>query len=405
MQQRRVIGALLCAVWCSASAAAQTSALGMAVRVDATLQAGRQQTRYFNALSGAQSVVDSVEARINLHGQCVEQWCDGASFVLRPRLYAAAERSVPAGISSRPSNLPEAYVLQSAGESMQFGLGKRLLGWGPALLYSPSNRLFPDNGAVSPRTEIAGKPMIFASSPLPLAGRGTLIAADPREQNLSGSRIGGTFFAARGEWQQQTNNTSTLGVIAAGGGALAPYFGLYAQRGVTDALTLGFEMAMSRKYASSTSEAQLSQNRSGMKSDMVANLRYGLASGGEIGFELIHNGYAMSDSELGNPLIAALPSAGSNPSWNRPLHPLVQRRYALIQVTSPSLFGNKRWGLTARMLRGLDKPSTDSFAELSWSVTDSTTLHAGYSQSRVPPSLQMTRPVTHSSYLTLESFF
>jgi hypothetical protein len=404
MQQRRLIGALLCAAWCGASAAAETSALGMAVRVDTTLQAGRQQTRYFDALRGVQSAVDSIEARINLHGQCVEQWCDGASFVLRPRLYAAAERDVPAGISGRPSNLPEAYLLQSAGESMQFGLGKRLLGWGPALLYSPSNRLFPDNGAVSPRKEIAGKPMVSASTSLPLAGRGMLIVADPREQNLSGSRIGGTFFAARGEWQQNDKN-STLGVVAAGGGALAPYLGLYAQRGLTDALTLGFEMAMARKYASSTSESQLSQNRGGMKSDIVANLRYGLSSGGEIGFELIHNGYAMSDSELGNPLIAALPSAGSKPSWNRPLHPLVQRRYALIQVITPSLFGNKRWGLTARVLRGLDKPSTDSFAELSWSVTDATTLYAGYSQSRVPPSLQMTRPVTHSSYLTLESFF
>jgi hypothetical protein len=405
MQQRRLIGALLCAAWCSASAAAETSALGMAVRVDATLQAGRQQTRYFDALRGVQSAVDSIEARINMHGQCVEKWCDGASFVLRPRLYTASEREVPAGLSGRPSSLPEAYLLQSAGESMQFGLGKRLLGWGPALLYSPSNRLFPDNGAVSPRKELAGKPMVFASASLPLAGRGMLIVADPREQDFSGSRIGGTFFAARGEWQQQDDKTSTLGVVAAGGGALAPYLGLYAQRGLTDALTLGFEMAMARKYAGSTSESQLSQNRGGMKSDMVANLRYGLSSGGEIGLELIQNGYAMSDSELGNPLLAALPSAGSNPSWNRPLHPLVQRRYALIQVITPSLFGNKRWGLTARVLRGLDKPSTDSFAELSWSVTDATTLYAGYSQSRVPPSLQMTRPVTHSSYLTLESFF
>jgi len=280
-----------------------------------------------------------------------------------------------------------------------------LMGWGPGLLYSPGNRLFPDNGAVSPRREIPGKLMAFASTALPGNGQGTIVAADPREQSITGTPLGGTFVVARGEWQQDSTQTSTLGIVAAGGGGLAPYLGLYAQRGLSDALTFGIETSLSRKYASGAAQAQLAQNDNDIKWDLVANVRYGLPSGGEIGIEFIRNGFSMTDAEQTNPLIAALPSAGSSPSWNRPLHPLVQRQYVLAQVTTPSLFGNKHWGLTTRILRGLNQPSTDYFFELSWSVTDAITLYAGYSQSCVPASLSMTRPVTHSAYLTLESFF
>lgn len=404
MHQGRLNIALLCAAWCGA-AAAETQVLGMAVRADAVLQAKSEHTRYVDALAQDAVSVQALEGRLNLSGRCVEAWCDGASFVLRPRLYAARQHHEVPGMPDRPSSLAEAYVVQNIGESTQLGAGKRTLGWGPGLLYSPSNRLFPDNGAVSPRREIAGKPMLFASTALAGGGRATVLLANPREQDSMGEALGGAFFLGRAEWQQQSEQLATVGAVAGGGGALAPYLGLYAQRGLGDAFTLGGEVALSRRYTRDAARAALLQNSNALKFDLVVNLRYGLPSGAEVGFELIRNGYAMSEQELANPLIAALPSAASRPGWNRPLHPLVQKRYALLQFTAPSLFGNKRWGVTARTLRGLDRASDDSFAELSWSASDAITLYAGHARSRVGGVLRMTRPVTRNYYLTLESFF
>ncbi|MNT57170.1 hypothetical protein D3C72_1945220 [compost metagenome] len=83
----------------------------------------------------------------------------------------------------------------------------------------------------------------------------------------------------------------------------------------------------------------------------------------------------------------------------------MQRHYALLQATWPKLFGDRRWGLTARVLRGLDQSSTDSFLELSFSPTDTSTLYLGHAHSRVPASLEMSRPVPRSTYVALELFF
>lgn len=401
MRTAGLIASLLCA---GSACAAEADVAGFAVRADAVLQAGTERSRYLDGF-GAGAAVSALEARLNLVARCSAAWCAGSTLVLRPRLDAARKRGVPPAMSTRPVALPEAYVVHSAGEGRQFGAGRRLMGWGPALSYSPSNRLFPDNGAVSPRREIPGKPMLFASGALAGGGQLTLLAADARAHDVDGRRIGGTFGAARAEWQQDGALTSSVGVVAGGGGALAPYLGMYAQRGLNDALTVGLEASVAHRYARPVLAVALAQNGGATRWDAIANLRYGLASGGELGLELIYNGYGLADAELGNPMVAALPSAGRDPGWNRPLHPLAQRRYALLQLSTPSLFGDKRWGLTARVLRGLDRSSTDSFVELSWSIGDALTLYGGHARSRVAPALALTRPVTRNAYLTLESYF
>lgn len=405
MHPGRLSVALLGAAWCGGAAGADMSVAGFSMRHDIVLQARSEQSRYFEAFDGAGSRVDALEARLNLNARCAQAWCEGASVVLRARLYGARREALPGAIWDRPSSLAEAYVVHSAGEDLQIGAGKRYLGWGPALLYSPTNRLFPDNGAVSPRKEVPGKPMLFASAALPGAGRASVLAANPRQQDLFGRDVGGVFVLARAEWQQQAQQLSSFGLVAGGGGALAPYAGLYAQRALGDAFTLGGEVALSRRYARDPSRAQVSYNAGARKFDLVLNLRYGMRSGAELGLELVQNGYALDGVELAEPRLAALPSAGSRAGYNRAMHPLVQRRYALLQYTTPSLLGNKRWGVTARSLHGLDRFSRDQFAELSYSATDAITVYAGHARSRVAPELRMTRPVTRNVYLTVESFF
>ncbi|MFP5392913.1 MAG: hypothetical protein ACLGI6_15425 [Gammaproteobacteria bacterium] len=372
-------------------------------RSDALLQGSVESVRAAAPWGGGRASLRTLEGRLNLYGQCDAGWCQGASAVLRPRL---AVRDGNTDLSERPVAWPEAYLMYSSGAT-QLSFGRRLLGWGPALAYSPTNRLFPDNGAVTPRHEVAGKAMLTWSGSLPRGGQFTALLAEPHAEDLAGERIHGSFGALRAEWRAEGASMATVGLVAGGGGALAPYVGGYAQRTLGEAVTVGVEASFSRRYAANGSAAlaALAQNRGGPHADALVNVRYGLASGAELGAELIYNGFALADAELADPRIAALPSTGRAAGWTRPLHPLVQRRYALLQFTSPSLFGDKRWGLTLRTLRGLERRSTDSFAELSWSATDALSLYLGYAGSVVEPALAVSRPVRHRAYLTVESFF
>lgn len=378
------------------------------VEYELSLQLIREREDVFAPLGGGEANRSAAELRLNLQLQCDSGACQDTRLVLKPRL-SLDDDERPRGMPDpQPDTLAEGYLLQSLGDG-QLGVGKRLLGWGPSLLYSPTNRLFPDNGAVTPRRDIPGKPMAFAGMRLSARGRLNLLVADPRLDEVDGIRRGGAFGLARAEWNWVQSQITTLGAVAGGGGGLRPYVGSYVQHGLGDAWTLGAEAAASRGYArrasSGIGEEPLAQNENRWRWDGTLNLRYGASSGAEIGLELIHNGYAMSASEVANPLIAAMPSAGSSPSRNRPLHPFVQRRYALLQGTWPKLFDNRRWGLTARVLQGLEQSSTDSFLELSFSPTDTSTLYLGHAHSRVPESLEMSRPVPRSTYVALELFF
>lgn len=371
-------------------------------RTEALLQAGAEQSHASDAFGAGTFTLNAAEGRLNLYGQCDAGWCEGGSVVLRPRVSARRTRGGPE-LAPRPVAWPEAYLLYGSG-SIQASAGRRLLGWGPGLAYSPSNRLFPDNGAVSPRREVPGKPMLTFSTSLPQGGQVTAILSEPRLEDLAGRRVDGSFGALRAEWRGEGATTSTLGFVGAGGGGLAPYVAAYAQIGLGDAFTLGAEASVSRRYGDGEQFAALVQNGGATRADAVANVRYGLASGAEFGVELIYNGFALADAELANPVIAAQPSTARRAGWTRPLHPLVQRRYALAQFTTPSLFGEKRWGLTVRALRGLDRRSTDAFAELSWSARDALTLHLGYTRSIAEPSLAASRPLRRNFYLIVESF-
>jgi|GEM_PF-1957756 len=376
-----------------------------------TLQLIRERERLFAPLSaswerGDRAERSAAELRLDLQLRCNSEPCDGTRLVLKPRLALADDERPRAMPDPEPDWLAEGYLLFELDGGTRIGAGKRLQGWGPSLLYSPTNRLFPDNGAITPRRDIPGKPMAFASADLSARGRASLLLADPRLDPLEGIDSGGAFGLARAEWNWVEGQITTLGAAAGGGGGFQPYVGGYFQHGLGDAWTIGAELAASRGYADTeSSAASLAQNRGRWHWDGVFNLRYGAASGAETGLELIYNGYAQSDAELRNPQLAALPSAGRGPSRNRPLHPYVQRRYALLQTTWPKLFGDRRWGLTARLLQGLDRASTSTFAELSYSPGDAATVYLGLSRSRAGEALEMSQPVTRSAYLALDAFF
>lgn len=416
MRQPRITAGLIPAVLaalCAAPAAAEESwafdttaaERAWSAERELTLQLIRERQELFAPLGGGHADRTSGELRLDLQLRCHVGACDGSRAVLKPRL-ALADDDRPGAMSDpQPDWLAEGYLLHELAGGTQFGAGKRLVGWGPGLLYSPTNRLFPDNGAVTPRRDIPGKPMVFAATGLGDRGRLNLLVADPRLDEVEGIDSGGSFALARSEWNWVESQVTTLGAVAGGGGGFRHYLGGYFQHGLGEAWTVGIEAATSRGYAHRAGDLPpLAQNRARWRWDGVANLRYGTPSGAEIGLELVYNGYAQSGAEMRDPLIAALPSAGRGPSRNRPLHPFVQSRYALLQTTWPKLFGSRRWNLTTRLLQGLDGASSSGFAELSYSPGDATTLYLGFSHSRAGEALSMTQPVTRSAYLALDAF-
>ncbi|OHX21882.1 hypothetical protein [Chromobacterium sphagni] len=397
----------LCAAASQADEAAGDAPTGSTLRMehDATVQMIGERDYLSAPLGGNVAKYNAAELRLNLQLHCDGGLCDGSRAVLKPRIWLDDESKPDALPSRQPQSLMEGYAIVPLGEG-EVGAGKRLLGWGPSMLYSPTNRLFPDNGAVTPRREIAGKPMAFASLPFSTRGRFSLLLADPNLDPVPGIRTGGAFALARSEWSWVSEQSATLGVVLGGGGGLQPYAGSYAQYGLGDAWTLSGEFAASRGFARRGAAGPLlAQDQDRWRWDGTLGLRYGLASSAEIGLELIYNGYALTPAELANPLIAGAPSSGSSPSHNRPLHPFVQSRYALLQTTWPKLFGDRRWGLTTRWLQGLDQSSSDIFCELSYSPSDASTIYFGVSHSRVPSDLEPSRPVPRNVYLALEFHF
>ena len=370
-----------------------------------TLQLQTESDQLLPATGRQHDERQAIEWRNTLDWQCEAGACAGAQVVLKPRLWLAHDDQ-PAGLPSRaPDALPEAWGRWSV-NSTEFSLGRRLLGWGPSLLYSPTNRLFPDNGANTPRLQLPGKAMAGVESGCAQDCRWQVLWANPALQAAPDVQHKGGVGLARVAWSWSDPQPSELGAVVGGGGALRPWAGAYAQRSLDDAWTLGSEFSASRGYAKPLpAQPPLRQDDKRLRADATVDLRYGLASGGEVALEWITNAYALGAKEVQDPRLAAFPSMGDRLSRNQAIHPLTQPRYALLQGTWPKLFGDRRWSLTARVLRALAQPATDAFAELGWSPLESTTFFAGGSRSLTPGALVASRPVTASLYLAMEVHF
>lgn len=327
--------------------------------------------------------------------------------VLMPRLWLGREDQPGYLPTQKPDWLPQAYVLFPWGDG-EVGAGRYLLGWGPSMTYSPTNRLFPDNGSISPRREVPGKPMAFASFQLSGRGRVQAVIADPRLDSAVGIvRKDGPFVLLRSEWNWYAPTVATLGVVAGGGGAFRPYVGAYGELGVTDSLTVSAEMAASDGYAKPDGQGNLlRQDQTGkVRWDGTLGIRHGFTSGAEVGVELMYNGYAMTSEEQASMTWSSMQSAGHKPSRNRAVHPYEQRTYLLLQTSWPKMFGDRRWGFTGRWLQGLERDTSDAFFELSYSPSDEATLYVGLSAGRVQRELKSVRGSPRSWYAAIKVNF
>ena len=326
--------------------------------------------------------------------------------MLKPRVrYFASSDPNPYVVQPKRFLWNEAYLTGTTGWGATWLAGKRYLAWGPGLLFSPSNRLFPDNGNATPRREIAGKPLVTisanVSSRLALSG----VYADPYLEPVPGIDERGALGLLRAEYTGGGSRPTTAGMVVGGGGGYRPYIGAYMQHLLSDAWTVGAEMSASRGYASrSDGGPQLQQSRDRLMADALVNLRYGLPSGGEIGVEALYNGYRLSSAEMAVARLSAQPAGGLWQTRNRPLHPLPEGRYMLLQMLTPGIFGNRKFGMVARSLFELSTPANQTFVELSYSPRDNLTAYLGALHTSGSSRSELTRTMDDEVYVTLEFF-
>jgi len=387
---RLVVAILVCASGAHARAQ-ETSLSGL-------LQASASHQRFGPYLLGEEAGLYVAEARIDakVTGNAWE-------LVLRPRLRARhADTDIPGFLIPKQASMTEAYASVDASSSVRLTGGKRYLAWGPGLLYSPSNRLFPDNGSSSPRQEIDGKWMALAA----ITAGGlqlTALAADPYLQDTPGLDRGGAFVLARAERVATGGREWGWGVVAAGGGGLRPYIGGHLQRLLGEAVTVAVEASASNGYATVAGDApSLRQNRRHAMADAAVSMRYGLADGGELAIEYVYNGYYLTAAER---LVAAiaLPSVAGTTQTRYPArHPLAEPRYLNLQANFPKLLGRSRWTLFVRHLEALDTSGRLTFAELGYNATDRLSIYVGATVTHGSASSSLTRSLDRAAYLTFE---
>lgn len=349
---------------------------------------------------------NAVELRPDFVIRCKTDLCDGASAVLKPRLWLGTDRHPAWMPHRRPDPLPQAYVdYRKAG--MTLTAGKRLMGWGPSLLFSPSNRLFPDNGSMTPRREISGKPLGSVTVPVNDALDVQLLVADPKLTEVPGMATGGAFAMGRVQYAATGRERRLAGLLYGGGGGLRPYLGAYAETGLSDAWTAGAEMSVGRGYGKvgSSQAAQFGESDSSWRLDSAMSLRYGLSNGAEVAMEYIYNGYALCREQLAMAGRAAMPAVGDSVAYNRPFHPLPLRHYLNLQTTWPKLFGDRRWNWTGRLVQGWAPASAIAFSEIGFSPEDHTTLHFGAYRAWGGGESTNIRPVTQVLYAAVELNF
>lgn len=383
---------------CGAAAGAQE------VSTDGLLQANVFHQRFGAYLADHEANTRQAEARLDLKVGG-GRW----ELVARPRLrWRDTGTSIPGYPQPRRASLTEGYGSIDATDALRIGAGKRYLAWGPGLLYSPSNRLFPDNGSASPRQEIDGKTMAWASA---VAGDGlqlALLAADPYLHNSPGVDRRGTFLLARAEHLATGDAEWGWGWVAGGGGGLRPYLGGHLQRQLGDAVTVALEGSFSRGYANAVpGQPVLRQNERRASGDAALSVRYGLPSGGELAAEYVYNGYHLTETELQLPQLALLPPSASTQSRYAARHPLAQRRYLMLQANLPRLFGRSRWTLFVRHLEALDRrsPGRLTFAELGYSPSDRVTLYLGLTVTHGAAASSLVRSLDRAAYITAELNF
>jgi hypothetical protein len=280
------------------------------------------------------------------------------SLSAKPRLCAERVES-----ASEPQTDREAFIGQASARlrltsALSVAAGREILTWGPALVRSPSNPFYPDNGRANPARELPGIDVVRASY-VPSVRWGVSLIGHVRQ---------GRYVPPSGTFRRSLTlrldhngaaHSASLNVMKAEGQDLQA--GAFSQFTVAEPLLLYAEAAVGPPP----------EPREGTAVTLVTGGTYTLPTGPAVTVEFLRNG----NDQRGRPAAALSPASLPEPEAgaetaglvsNRGAGPLLGRHYVFLQIQSNPGQGSHLW--QARYTRSLSDASGQATAYLEWTV-------------------------------------
>jgi hypothetical protein len=234
----------------------------------------------------------TVELRLNLRAQR-----DNLQLTMRPILLAQENRTDIDSWQQREGYLSQWQIRLQASESWSLSGGREILNWGPAQFASLASPFYFDNGRSDPLRELSG------------VDNAKLLWAPDREQSLSLAWITGSGHDREDVWRdtwllktEHRGDEWAGGLVVSQTPDLDPFFGLYGQLTVSDALLLYAEARSSTLANALSSPADAAQpftiaTPSLRRTDSLLGAAYAFESGQSINLEYLHYGHGYTADE------------------------------------------------------------------------------------------------------------
>lgn len=234
----------------------------------------------------------AAELRLNFRAER-----DNLQLMMRPILQAQENRSDGENWWQREGYLSQWQIRLQASESWSLSGGREILNWGPAQFASLASPFYFDNGRSNPLRELSG------------VDNAKLFWEPDLEQSVTLAWISGSGYAREDIWRntwllkaERRGDEWAGGLVVSQTPDLDPFFGVYGQIMMNDALLLYAEARSSTLANALRSPADAAQTfsvatPSPRRSDALLGAAYTLENGQSINFEYLHYGHGYTAAE------------------------------------------------------------------------------------------------------------
>jgi hypothetical protein len=399
--------ALAIALVAAGASTAKAADTALVLRQTTTLEARADTLTPRIALYPEQVVAPATGTFASLWGsvdaalRCEEGWCAEDAVIADGRAMGVVGSGDTRGAEAW---FQQVYLKAQLGGEIAVRAGKVLVGWGPGILYSPSNRLFLESLLTSSQREVLGKDIVAASYAAGERLTTEVLVARVDSAPLDAPPAAQSWASIeRLEGQTTGEHVSTAGLVLGEGTRLQTWAGAYAQVLATDAITLGVEGSVSRGFVKRRApeyggEGWMRSDGS-LGFDALANVKYGLSSGGELALEFVANRFGATEAARAD-LPALLPALLAADHAGQGYPALLDDYYALAQARLPSLGPWKAFTLTLNATFAEPSDGVRLYGQLAFS-RGSVTATAFYTRALGPQSSTLRFPAVEIARASL----
>lgn len=280
-------------------------------------------------------------------------------FGLKPRLEYATSNIKQGGASMNESDhrffINEAFARYRMTDKLLAMFSRENLQWGPSALLSPSNPFNANNGRNNPNIELPGLDYVrvvavpnsaFTVSLIANTGSGRLEEDAPFQKTYAGKLDytgNGHYFSIIASHRQNEQNR----------------LGFFGGWDVSDALLLYTEGSAAKKPPAPASTRTDSQ--------ILGGAAYTFEAGPSVNIEYFHNNGGCVATNIAQCLTQQMREID-------PRHPLLRRRYVLLQYIDTKL--SKNMNLAVRLIKNLDDKSAQLIVRLEYELGKHLQLYA-----------------------------